>query len=93
MDVCFKIWVPSQYWYSYFFLNIFNIRELRQRFKIIYFFMGPWDPRAKQQEFNGASLRSEEFLNNFTHQVWGQSHQLLNCNPWKLLNQSDARKR
>ena len=29
-----------------FFLNIFYIRELRQGFKIIYFLMGPWDPRA-----------------------------------------------
>ena len=50
MDVCFKIWkyfrVPGQYWCSYFFLNIFYIRELRQGFKIIYFLMGPWDPRA-----------------------------------------------
>ena len=50
MEVYFKIWkyfrVLSQYWYSYFFLNIFNVRELGQRFKIIYFLMGPWDPRA-----------------------------------------------
>ena len=29
-----------------FFFYIFDIGEMRQRFKIIYFFMGPWGPQA-----------------------------------------------
>ena len=46
----------------------------------------------KQREYSGASIKSEGFLNDFTHQVWGHSHQLFIYYAWKLLDTSEARK-
>ena len=57
MDGCFKIWkhfrVFCQYWYQYFFIYIFNIGEMRRRFKIISLWVPgahrPWSLWGPQQ--------------------------------------------